>query len=207
MREQVEAQVIAAVQEQVSAGVASAVREQVSEQVISTAAGMSKSDYEAAVSAGLIPEETQNAVSAAIDAQMQTDNVKALIEANITAKMASDEIKATIKANTDAQKTAEILSQYISMDEEEIYERLISKDKYQVEFGSAGRGVNYNLMSQIQEHNLPGITFVRDLKRYYPNGIFASHLIGFALKEDQKDGSVLTKGKMGLLNLYLHTDF
>lgn len=102
----------------------------------------------------------------------------------------------------DAQKTAEILSQYIPMEEEEIYERLISKDKYQVEFGSAGRGVNYNLMSQIQEHNLPGITFVRDLKRYYPNGIFASHLIGFALKEDQKDGSVLTKGKMGLESIY-----
>ena len=95
----------------------------------------------------------------------------------------------------DAQKTAEILSQYIPMDEDQIYERLTAKDKYQVEVGSAGRGVNYNLMSQIQEHNLPGITFVRDLKRYYPNGIFASHLIGFALKEDQKDGSVVTKGK------------
>ena len=73
VREQVEAQVTAAVHEQVSTGVTAAVREQVSEQVIQTAAGMSKSDYEAAVSAGMVSQETQNAVSSAIEAQMQTD--------------------------------------------------------------------------------------------------------------------------------------
>ena len=26
---------------------------------------------------------------------------------------------------------------------------------------------------------LPGITFTRSMKRFYPNGIFASHVIGF----------------------------
>ena len=93
VKEQVETQVIATVQEQVSAGIVSVVREQVADQVISTATGMNKSDYEAAVSDGSIPEETQNAVFAAIAAQMQSDDVKALIEENITAKMASDEIK------------------------------------------------------------------------------------------------------------------
>ena len=103
VREQVAAGVTAAVREQVAAGVTAAVREQVSEQVIVAAAGMSKSDYEAAVSAGMIPEETQNSISAAIEVQMQTNEVNALIESNITAKMESDEIKATVKANTDAQ--------------------------------------------------------------------------------------------------------
>ncbi|WP_316610792.1 hypothetical protein, partial [uncultured Ruminococcus sp.] len=91
VREQVAAGVTDAVREQVAAGVTAAVREQVSEQVIVAATGMSKSDYEAAVSAGMIPAETQNSISAAIEMQMQTNEVKALIESNITAKMESDE--------------------------------------------------------------------------------------------------------------------
>ena len=53
---------------------------------------------------------------------------------------------------------------------------------YQVEFGSAGRGISHEVMSKIKEEKLPGILFVSDLKRYYPNGVFASHLIGYALK-------------------------
>ena len=114
VREQVETQVVAAVQEQVSAGVASAVREQVSEQIIVTATGLSKSDYEAAVFGGLIPEETQKAVTAAIEVQMQTDEVKAVIEANIAAKMSSDEIKTVIQANTDAQMETEAVRKTIS---------------------------------------------------------------------------------------------
>lgn len=56
------------------------------------------------------------------------------------------------------------------------------KPLYQVEFGSAGRGISYEVMTKIKEEKLPGILFVNDLKRYYPNGVFASHLIGYALK-------------------------
>lgn len=109
----------------------------------------------------------------------------------------------------DPKETAEILAQYIQMDEDKIYERLSSNEglpvdeqKYQVEFGVAGRGISHQVMSEIEKLKLPGINFVRDLKRYYPNGIFASHLIGFALKEEQKDGGVLTNGKMGLELIY-----
>ncbi|MFF2177070.1 penicillin-binding protein [Lysinibacillus sp. NPDC058147] len=104
----------------------------------------------------------------------------------------------------DAEKTAKILAEYIpAMDEEKIYKQLTRvNDKgekpYQVEFGSAGRGISHETMSKIKAEKLPGILFVNDLKRYYPNGIFASHLIGFALKEDNNDGTFTTKGKMGL---------
>ncbi|TQR38403.1 penicillin-binding protein [Lysinibacillus sphaericus] len=102
----------------------------------------------------------------------------------------------------DAEKTAKILAEYIPMDEEKIYKQLtrVNKGKkpYQVEFGSAGRGLSHDTMSKIKAEKLPGIVFINDLKRYYPNGIFASHLIGFALKEDNKDGTFTTKGKMGL---------
>jgi len=103
----------------------------------------------------------------------------------------------------DPEKTAEILEQYIPMKKEDIYKRLTKLRAdgtlpYQVEFGVAGRGINHETMSTIKDLKLPGILFVSDLKRYYPNGVFASHLIGFAVKEDNKDGTVTTKGKMGL---------
>ncbi|MDD1502700.1 penicillin-binding protein [Lysinibacillus sp. CNPSo 3705] len=103
----------------------------------------------------------------------------------------------------DAEKTAKILAEYIPMDEEKIYKQLTrvnnkGKKPYQVEFGSAGRGISHDTMSKIKAEKLPGIVFINDLKRYYPNGIFASHLIGFALKEENKDGTFTTKGKMGL---------
>ena len=104
----------------------------------------------------------------------------------------------------DPEKTAKILAEYIpELDEEKIYKQLTrvnneGEKPYQVEFGSAGRGLSHETMSKIKAEKLPGILFVNDLKRYYPNGIFASHLIGFALKEDNKDGTFTTKGKMGL---------
>ncbi|MFJ7980431.1 penicillin-binding protein [Lysinibacillus xylanilyticus] len=103
----------------------------------------------------------------------------------------------------NAEKSAKILAEYIPMDEDKIYKQLTRvNDKgekpYQVEFGSAGRGISHETMTKIKAEKLPGILFVNDLKRYYPNGIFASHLIGFALKEENKDGTFTTKGKMGL---------
>lgn len=107
----------------------------------------------------------------------------------------------------DARKTAEVLANYIEMDQDAIY-KILTKLKedgtqpYQVEFGSAGRGISHETMNKIKDEKLPGILFASDLKRYYPNGVFASHLIGFALKEDNEDGTVTTKGKMGLEKIY-----
>ncbi|MFB7158941.1 penicillin-binding transpeptidase domain-containing protein [Lysinibacillus sp. NPDC056232] len=103
----------------------------------------------------------------------------------------------------DPEKTAKILAEYIPMDEEKIYKQLTrlkddGKKPYQVEFGSAGRGISHEIMSKIKAEKLPGIVFINDLKRYYPNGIFASHLVGFTVKEENKDGTFTTKGKMGL---------
>ncbi|WP_282245590.1 penicillin-binding transpeptidase domain-containing protein [Psychrobacillus sp. NEAU-3TGS] len=105
----------------------------------------------------------------------------------------------------DPEKTAQVLSQYIDMTEEEIVallEKNIENEKYQVEFGKAGRDISHKTMNEIKAHNLPGIIFTQDLKRLYPNGQFASHLIGFALKEENDDGEAETKGKMGLEYIY-----
>lgn len=103
----------------------------------------------------------------------------------------------------DARETARVLAQYINWDEEKIYEQLTSKkDRYQVEFGAAGRSLSHEVKEAIEEHKLPGIVFVNDKKRYYPNGSFASHLIGYAVKEEQEDGSFKTVGRMGLESIY-----
>jgi penicillin-binding protein 2B len=99
---------------------------------------------------------------------------------------------------TDPEKTARELSQFIDMKESEIYEKLTTEGAYQVEFGSAGRTLSHQLMLDIKKEKLPGITFRKESKRFYPNGTFASHLIGFAQKTSNDDGESVTAGKMGI---------
>jgi len=105
----------------------------------------------------------------------------------------------------EPEKTAEILEQYIPLEKAEILERLTRSDqqkkdnqKKQVEFGNAGRDINYEVAKKIEDMKLPGILFLEDKKRLYPNGVFASYLVGFASRVDHKDGTVTTEGKMGL---------
>ncbi|WP_176400037.1 penicillin-binding protein [Ureibacillus sinduriensis] len=105
------------------------------------------------------------------------------------------------------EKTAKVLAKYISMEESEIYKILTRKlsdgrTPYQVEFGVAGRSISHEVMTAIKNEKLEGITFTSDSTRYYPNGPFASHLIGFALKEEQEDSTFKTVGKMGLEYTY-----
>lgn len=105
----------------------------------------------------------------------------------------------------DVSETAQKLAPLINMDINEI-EKLLSKDLYQVEFGAAGRDISHSLKEEITKLELPGIIFSRDTQRFYPNGIFASHLIGYA---QQKDDSAETVGMMGLektLDKYLHEE-
>src|SRR5699024_7498061 len=80
----------------------------------------------------------------------------------------------------DKKKTAEALSKYIAMDQSEIYERLTKAGLAQVEFGAAGSNLTFDIKRKIEEEKLPGIQFVETPTRLYPNGIFASHLVGLA---------------------------
>ncbi|MFD1735719.1 penicillin-binding protein [Bacillus salitolerans] len=93
----------------------------------------------------------------------------------------------------DPAQTASKLSPIINMSVERLQE-LLTRDKDQVELGPGGRGISYKQMKEIQDMELPGITFIRDTKRYYPNGKFATHVIGFA----QKDESGKVIGRQGL---------
>lgn len=98
----------------------------------------------------------------------------------------------------DPDKTAKALSKYIDLPENEIYRIINKKGRYQVEFGKAGKDISHQIKNEIEELELPGITFTGDTKRFYPNGIFASHLVGFVEEKENSEGKVETKGTLGI---------
>lgn len=114
VRQQVTEKVTAAVQQQVSATVTDTVQQQVAEQVIQTAANMSKADYDAAVAAGIIPQQTQDAVNAAIQAQMGSEAVQSKIAENVSAQMASEAVQSKITENIDTQISSEAVQATIT---------------------------------------------------------------------------------------------
>ncbi|WP_071459352.1 penicillin-binding protein [Bacillus massilinigeriensis] len=101
----------------------------------------------------------------------------------------------------DPEKTARELAKYIKMDESDIYRRLTDfdgKKPFQVEFGKAGKDISHQTKQAIDKLRLPGITFQREKKRFYPNGVFSSHLVGFVENKSGKDGRIIETGKLGI---------
>ncbi|MGV2874488.1 penicillin-binding protein [Macrococcus capreoli] len=82
----------------------------------------------------------------------------------------------------DKKKTAKALSEIIDMPYKSILKTLNTKKAFQVEFGKAGKDLTFNQKKSIEKLKLPGLTFFAEKKRFYPNGNFASHLIGYAEK-------------------------
>lgn len=103
----------------------------------------------------------------------------------------------------DKEKTARVLAEHIDMTEQEIYD-IISQDNVdQVEFGLAGTNLSYNQKAKIEEEGLPGVTFKETPSRLYPNGIFASHLVGYAAVDKEAPASEQTlSGLMGIEQAY-----
>lgn len=97
----------------------------------------------------------------------------------------------------DPKHTAEVLSKYIALDEKEIYALLNQEDVKQVEFGAAGSDLSYEVKTKIEEENLNGIHFEETPARIYPNGVFASHLVGLAQSDTDEEDSDL-QGVLGL---------
>ena len=111
-----------------------------------------------------------------------------------------------IRHVVDPLYTAKALAEVIPLTEDRIYEILTqSGERYQVEFGSAGRGLSYEQKEKIVDLELPGVLILNEKKRFYPNGTFASHLIGFAQKKEELiDGKYIEKtvGMMGIEQTY-----
>lgn len=100
----------------------------------------------------------------------------------------------------DKEKTAEKLSTVIPLSEKKILKYLHPKHKaYQVEFGTAGSGISLATKKKIMAMHLPGIHFDETPSRLYPNGRFASHIIGIAQPfNDKKNHSINLIGTMGI---------
>lgn len=113
--------------------------------------------------------------------------------------------KSKINHVKDIDSTAKALALVLEADEADIKKRLTKgKDegKYQIELGLAGKNITELKKGEIEALNLPGIDFTETYKRYYPNGDFASYILGYAKTNEKtdKDGKVVTSidGELGI---------
>lgn len=101
----------------------------------------------------------------------------------------------------DKKKAAELLEKFIPMSKQDILATLNQKNLSQVEFGEAGKNLSFDTKKSIEQENLPGIVFEETPTRLYPNGIFASHLVGYAALpsgEEEEASSTDLTGMMGI---------
>ena len=132
--EAVQAQVEAEVSAQVTAAVQETVTQAVHENeaqfraaVIQQALGMTVEEYKAAIEAGLVTQEQQDAVNAAVEAAMQSEiearmqseeiqaQINAVTQQTVGEQMQSDEIQALIASNTELQ-VQQAISEAMSSD-------------------------------------------------------------------------------------------
>ncbi|MDY0405968.1 hypothetical protein P5G51_011740 [Virgibacillus sp. 179-BFC.A HS] len=105
---------------------------------------------------------------------------------------------------TDPDKTAEQLAPLLHADKQMIADRLKEgkeKGKDQVEFGKVGRGLSQKTKQKIEKLKLPGIGFIKESTRFYPNGTFASQIIGFA-RDTEKQRKMDSQGILSVLRVW-----
>ena len=97
-------------------------------------------------------------------------------------------------------ETAEKLSKVLPLSADKIYQYLNPKHKaFQVQFGTAGSGLTSKQKKKIEAMKLPGIKFLATPSRLYPNGNFASHIVGLAQPVyDKKTNAQNLVGTMGI---------
>ena len=105
----------------------------------------------------------------------------------------------------DIEATAKALAPLLNADEntlKEIMQKGKDNNRYQVEFGKYGKNITEITKSEIEKLNLKGIDFIESYKRYYPNGNFASYILGYAINKEytNKDGKTTTsiEGELGI---------
>lgn len=104
----------------------------------------------------------------------------------------------------DKEATAKALAPIIGMKEADII-KLLSKETYQVEFGSYGNNLSSLVKDQIDALELPGLKFDEITTRSYRYGDFASYEVGYAqaVTNEIKGKTVQTLvGQMGIEQAY-----
>ncbi|MEB3054329.1 penicillin-binding transpeptidase domain-containing protein, partial [Bacillus pseudomycoides] len=93
----------------------------------------------------------------------------------------------------DKEDAAKKIAGVLGTGEDEILATL-NKDKSQVEFGALGKNLTKEKKEQLESLEIPGISFVTEKARVYPNGDFASYVLGYAKPDDKG----IAEGKFGL---------
>lgn len=155
----------------------------------------------------------RNTVSKTLTAKRGTiyDSENAVLAQNVTSYTIIAYLDASRSKNgklnhvKDVDGTAKKLAAVLGADENDIKNRLQSgkdKGKYQIELGAAGKDITEIKKGQIEDLALPGIDFIENYKRYYPNGDFASYILGYAKTNEKKDknGTITTSidGELGI---------
>ena len=97
------------------------------------------------------------------------------------------------------EDTAKKIAGVLGKGEEDILATL-NKDKSQVEFGKIGKGLTKEKKEQIEALKLSGVSFITENARVYPNGDFASYVIGHA--KPNEDG--IAVGQFGLEKVWIN---
>lgn len=104
----------------------------------------------------------------------------------------------------DIDYTSDKLAGVLNAKSEDIKEILKNgkeNNKYQVEFGSIGKGITEITKEEIDNLHLQGIDFIKDIKRYYPNGDFASYMLGYTVNKEVDKINRIT-GELGIEEYY-----
>ena len=101
-----------------------------------------------------------------------------------------DSVYADLQKVTDPKKTAQSLGALLRIDPEEVRAKLESKNSFEW----IQRKITPQEADAVKAFRLPGISFLKENKRVYPNSQLASHLIGFV--------GVDSKGLEGLERRY-----
>ncbi|WP_228615801.1 penicillin-binding transpeptidase domain-containing protein [Exiguobacterium sp.] len=113
-------------------------------------------------------------------------------------KLGGERVEGKTLLPEEFPEAARELATVIPMTEADILKRLEQNvDRGQIEFGVPGRDLTVEQKEEIEAFELPGITFVEEPKRYYPNKVFASSVIGYAQKIDQ-NGRIELVGELGI---------
>ena len=79
----------------------------------------------------------------------------------------------------DKEYTATKISSVLGEENYDYILERLNKNSKQVEFGNVGKNLTELTKLAIEELDLPGIDFSETVKRYYPNGDFASYIVGY----------------------------
>ncbi|MBE7014400.1 MAG: PASTA domain-containing protein [Ruminococcaceae bacterium] len=87
----------------------------------------------------------------------------------------------TVRNSDKKDETASTLSQILGIELETVKAKIEKNSSYEI----IKKKVEKEQADKIREKRLPGVYLDEDTKRYYPNGNFASHVIGFTGVDNQ----------------------